>query len=100
MRWFTTAGVACRVQSNGRTLMISLNPDPADHWQSIALEWSSLDDSAEKVLDEHAHAVLTAKPTLREAMDQAEAYAKWWQRNRAPEAAPCECGEIPAPGAT
>lgn len=98
MNWQMATQLALLVtRKDSRALNIALARIPGNGWIAVVVEQRKPDEDASAIdaiaatLEEHAHAQLTPMPTLGEAIQQAEKYARWWQRSgETHEECPCD----------
>jgi len=87
-------------RADGMTLFLSITEAGGEGWLTTAAETRVAIGEDDKptaklaeVLGNHAHQVLAPKATIREALEQAEAYAAWWRASGAVHEE-CDCEPI------
>jgi hypothetical protein len=92
--WSVLSTLALAVESHGMRLgvLCQQNMDAFGEWTVLAFETPGKD--LQSVLNSHAHKTVGTYRGLAVAMQEAERYAKKWQRSRNKMRTPCECEEV------
>ena len=94
--WSTQTSLLYAVERDDIVMVVQVAPNPAgSHFAIIALETGKDAQGVQGVMDHHAHELVAERiPSLRVAVQRAEAYARAWLRRPRGVVAPCDCAPI------